>query len=284
MTDHEIDIPVHEAATLFPLMKGAEFDELVSDIKERGLREPLLFTVDGRLLDGRNRYRACREAGVRLTDADKETYDGPSPWAEVASRNLHRRHLNASQRGMIAEQMAQRSMEQTLAQNAAKPQVTPASSKELADQRDDLPPTMDEAAQLMNVSTATIKRARTVKRKGTPALRSAVADDRVSLHQAEKVARLAPDAQDEYVTALDDQQPPAVDGKPQPTDRRRPITDSANDALQGIWQRTEKLRRITQDDRFDRNRVPLQKHCDPLLEYIRNDLQKFTDLLHPEES
>ncbi|MBI3694904.1 MAG: ParB N-terminal domain-containing protein, partial [Acidobacteria bacterium] len=57
-------IEVHPIASLFPLIEGPEFDELVEDIRQNGLRTPLLLHADGRILDGRNRLRACLVAGV----------------------------------------------------------------------------------------------------------------------------------------------------------------------------------------------------------------------------
>ena len=41
--------------------------ELRDDIKKNGLRDPLLL-LDGKLLDGRNRYRACRQFASASSD------------------------------------------------------------------------------------------------------------------------------------------------------------------------------------------------------------------------
>jgi hypothetical protein len=87
-------IPYHPLAELFPLIEGAAFEELVADIKAKGLVHPLI-VCDGMLLDGRNRLRACEEAGVA-------PYAGPDPLGFVLSQNVARRHLDDSRRAMIA--------------------------------------------------------------------------------------------------------------------------------------------------------------------------------------
>lgn len=96
-----MDLPVHPLADLFPLVEGIEFDELVSSIKMNGLFEPII-TLEGTVLDGRNRYRACQAAGI---EPRFEEFKGDDPYAFVAAKNIHRRHLNASQRGVIAAKM-----------------------------------------------------------------------------------------------------------------------------------------------------------------------------------
>lgn len=95
----------HPDAERFPLLTAAEFDKLVSDIKEHGLREPGWLDRDGRILDGRNRDAACRQLGIEMR---WKTYEG-EPGTELAfilSLNLHRRHLSEDQRAAIAADLA----------------------------------------------------------------------------------------------------------------------------------------------------------------------------------
>jgi N6-adenosine-specific RNA methylase IME4 len=85
----------HEIANIFPLLEGAELDALVCDIKENGLLEPIT-TYEGKIVDGRNRYRACELAGV-APEFEEWKQNGVSLISWVIAKNLHRRHLTSSQ-------------------------------------------------------------------------------------------------------------------------------------------------------------------------------------------
>lgn len=78
-------------------MDGAEFSALVADIKENGLREPIILH-EGMILDGGNRYRACVAAGV---EPQFMQFGGGNLVAYVLSANLHRRHMTAGQQAAI---------------------------------------------------------------------------------------------------------------------------------------------------------------------------------------
>src|ERR1700730_11181751 len=96
----------HPLANIFPLLEGEEFDALVEDIRDNGLIEHIVFLWVGdeeQILDGRNGYRACLEAGVTPTFMP---YRGDNPLAFVISANLKRRHLSESQRAMVAAKLA----------------------------------------------------------------------------------------------------------------------------------------------------------------------------------
>ena len=95
------ELTFHPAASIFPLMQGEEYQQLLYDIQEHGLREPILL-CDGQILDGRNRFRVCREIGIEPAFRKWDGKGGSSPLSVVLSLNLHRRHLTSSQRAAIA--------------------------------------------------------------------------------------------------------------------------------------------------------------------------------------
>lgn len=88
----------HPIANIFPLLDDAELAVLAKDIRDNGLQEPVVVYQE-KILDGRNRFLACEKAGVEPT---YRPYLGDDPLTWVISENLHRRHLNESDRAMVA--------------------------------------------------------------------------------------------------------------------------------------------------------------------------------------
>jgi hypothetical protein len=89
----------HPVCSLFPLMNKEDLRALAEDIKANGQLEPVVMH-EGRVLEGRNRVRACRMAGVKPRTTE---WDGNGSALEfVISKNLARRHLTSSQRAAIA--------------------------------------------------------------------------------------------------------------------------------------------------------------------------------------
>ena len=121
----------HPLADIFPLMRGAEFDELVADIKKNGLIEPIVLLED-KILDERNRYRACIVAKV---DPTFRPFTGDDPAAHVTSANIRRRHLNAEQKRALIEKLLQTKPEQS---NVAIAKVVKADDKTVAKVRREL--------------------------------------------------------------------------------------------------------------------------------------------------
>lgn len=97
----------HAASTLFPLLRGAEFDALVKDIETHGQQEAI-YRLRGAIIDGRNRLRACEKLGVKPWIEDLDPEEHPDPHALVMSLNFHRRHLRPHEKGAALAAYMQR--------------------------------------------------------------------------------------------------------------------------------------------------------------------------------
>jgi hypothetical protein len=164
----------HPLAEVLPLLEGTEFADLVVSIKTVGLLEPIIL-YEEKILDGRNRYRASLEAGVKpLT----ENYAGMDPIGFVCAKNLHRRHLTPSQKAMHVAHFA------TLKKGDVASQRTVGTS---ADR-----PAMSnqEAAKLAGVSTRTISDAKIIVANGTPEEIAKVKDGTISVKPVARAIRV----------------------------------------------------------------------------------------------
>jgi len=167
---------LHEYAQLFPDMSAAEFDDLKADIKKRGLIVPILLAPDGRIADGKHRYKACRLAKVspsfeKWTKTEAELLD------HVVALNIKRRHLNESQRSWVAAKLVTMPSHRPKKTDSESGAIEPLISRE-------------QAAAQMNVSVEGVKRARKVMEKGHDDLKKAVADGVIPVSGAATVSTL----------------------------------------------------------------------------------------------
>ena len=159
---------VHPLAEVFPLLEGTDFDTLVEDVREHGLRRPVVL-FEGKLLDGRNRARACVKAKVKLRTVNLKK--GVDALAYVVSENVVRRHLDASQRAMAAARLA------TLAPGRPKK-----AEKSAVSQRD--------AAERFNVDRRSVQHARRVIDSASPEIVAAVEAGNLAVSAAVQVTDL----------------------------------------------------------------------------------------------
>lgn len=203
---HSSPLEFHPLANLFPLIEGREFDELVDDVRGQGLLEEIVM-LEGRILDGRNRYRAGVEAGLFPADVNPETdwrfvtfsdtgLDGifptevveRGPLAFVLSKNLSRRHLSESQRAMVAADVA------TMRQGERTDRAEPSANLQKVSQGD--------AARMLHVSPRSVASAARVRDHGMSELREAVRQGKLSISAAALIARLSEDDQRSLIAAI----------------------------------------------------------------------------------
>lgn len=96
----------HEVANMFPLLQGAELEELAASIKAtNGLVTPVVLYED-KVLDGRNRLRGCNLAGIApvFVQWDPGESDDGTPLSWVLAANGARRNMSGSQKAYVALQ------------------------------------------------------------------------------------------------------------------------------------------------------------------------------------
>lgn len=179
------DIPIHPIAELFPDLTPEDFQNLVKSIRDQGLLNPIT-TYEGKVLDGRNRYRACKIAGV---EAKFIQYKGDDPVGFAVSQNVQRRHLSVSQRALIAASIADLKQGESGRISA--------NLRFKADEEKKV--THAEAADRLNVSERSVDTASKLLDSAPKSVVKEVAQGNMSLHAAEKIVRDQKNKEDRIV-------------------------------------------------------------------------------------
>jgi hypothetical protein len=173
-------------------MSGQEFADLVADIKAHGQREPI-WRYHGKIIDGRHRYEACLEAGVKPVFRE---WDGKGdPLDLVLSLNFSRRHLNESQRAMLGARLVHWFRDQR-------------SSPNLGLETGQRGKASVMAAGRVHVSKSSIELALQVIGLGEPELARAVDSGRLKVSLAAELSKLPRDPQ--VAICADDDPPKAA--------------------------------------------------------------------------
>jgi hypothetical protein len=154
-------------------MIGDAFTTLVKDIDINGQREPVTIHED-MVLEGWNRVRAC----VELRRPVKvKPFEGNDPIAFVLSTNLHRRHLDTSQRALIAGKL---------------PKVNHGGVRTKSPIGD---MNIEQRAKFLNVGTKSVERADKVLEKCLPEIVTAIEQGNLNVGAAEALADKTPEEQ-----------------------------------------------------------------------------------------
>jgi ParB-like chromosome segregation protein Spo0J len=91
------ELEVHHLAALIPEMSAEDYEVLRASIKQHGVTEAIAL-YQGKILDGRHRYRAAKEAGEICPHYVPELTNDDEARAFVIRMNYHRRHLTGTQK------------------------------------------------------------------------------------------------------------------------------------------------------------------------------------------
>lgn len=156
---------------MIPPMSKVEFSKLKDSISRDGVLVPIVMLGD-EILDGRHRWQACKELGIEPVI---EPYNGDNPFNYAVSLNATRRHLNQSQRAMLATNIATLKKGELGNGRKVEGQICP--------------PTINEAAQTLSVSTTAIKTAKNIKENAPETVIKAVESGALTLNAAAKIIK-----------------------------------------------------------------------------------------------
>jgi len=244
-------IQPHPASEIFPMMSDEQYAEFKEDVRKHGLQSTgLLF--EGKILDGRNRYKVATELGIEMiwSELEAEDNEGFDPIEYVLTHNLHRRHLDASQRAIVAAKLATKKH---------------GGNRKSSDQELNL--SLDSAAKQLNVSVASVKSAKKVQAKGSDEVNAAVAQGKLPVSVAAKLVTAEPDkkkqskildhgadwvkqavAADEWKD-VDDHEPDSTPEKKKGTDGRSTYKNNASACMQFAQMAILQLERIPAKDK-----------------------------------
>jgi ParB-like chromosome segregation protein Spo0J len=170
----------HRFSELWPMLEGAELDALTDDIKRLGLLHPIL-TYQGEILDGRNRYRACKAAGVEPNYSEAGVSGDDQALEYVVAMNERRRHMTTPERAFVAEKLATFK----LGDNQFKKEGCSAEQPSGSDTK-----ALRETSARLKVSYGSAARARIIRNHGTEADVAEVLSGKTSLNaKADEVRR-----------------------------------------------------------------------------------------------
>lgn len=166
----KVNMKAHEYANLFPMMTEQEIDVLANDMRKNGYdKTSPIIMLDGKILDGRNRYEAAKLAKV---EPQTKEFKGGDPLEFVLRHNLHRRHLNETQRAGVAAKLAN--------MGEGRPQKnSPNSESKL---------TIPNAAAMLNVGKSTVAQYKAAS-KEAPHLIEKMDSGKMTAHEALKIAK-----------------------------------------------------------------------------------------------
>ena len=163
----------HPYADVFPLLEGEDFTALLGSVRASGLLHPIVL-FEGRILDGRNRWNACKAAGVEPRFREFDSAADGDPLEFVVVTNLHRRHLTPSQCAMVGADLA------TMRQGARTDLGQPSASLPEVSQA--------QASKLATASERSVRSAVFVKKEGSRDLVQAVRAGKIAVSLAAKLA------------------------------------------------------------------------------------------------
>ena len=217
-----MEMQFHEAANIFPL-DDDNIASLADDIRTNK-QQVAIELLDGKVLDGRRRWLACKMAGVKPLTRTVAVAD---PVAYVLSLNLHRRHLSPTQLAMVGARARE------MYDEAAKERMQRGKK---SDPVENLPQgtARDAVGKAVGVSGKSIDHATKVLRHGSEKLIAAVDSDLISVSTASRATSNSEREQDALVERTKRAEANGHSKRPRPAAGDAPDKDDESGEVRGV--------------------------------------------------
>lgn len=267
-----------------PRLSDDEYTSLEKSIREHGIQVPIVVDENGSVIDGHHRKEIADRLGLPCPRNTARDLDETGKRTLACSLNLDRRHLNREQK---REVIAKSLMADPQLSNRQHAERVGASHPTVAAIRADL----ENSGDVEKLSTVTDSLGRQQPARVGPAVNTVageVSDDYVTDQADLDAAPELPDegaptphdsgdaepSEDEGLSVPSPSSRSVTGQRPEPqTPRRAPLPDAFWRAAYDLTKVTERLGRLTQDDRFPQN-------AEKVATANRSDLLRASDLLH----
>ena len=98
------ELKPHPHQNIVPPMSNMEYTDLLKDIKQNGILQPVDITYENIILDGHHRFRAAKELGIKEVEVRIPELIDISDDEYLISVALNRRHLSEGQKAVLANE------------------------------------------------------------------------------------------------------------------------------------------------------------------------------------
>lgn len=194
----ETTLEHHPIANIWPMMGEEQYQELKSDIEQNGCINKI-WLYEGKILDGRNRYKACQELNQHFSFLE---YKGDEPIQFAISLNMKRRHLTSAQKAALAVKIepifaAEAKKRQQAAGGDHSKKADKAVDKKIYQPANNEPKkrkeqALQQAAKALNTNHEYVSKAKKIE-KESPETFELLLEGKVSMKEASKEVRKKPD-------------------------------------------------------------------------------------------
>lgn len=260
-----------------PRLSDDEYTSLEKSIREHGIQVPIVVDENGSVIDGHHRKEIADRLGLPCPRSTARDLDETGKRTLACSLNLDRRHLNREQKREVIAKSLTADPQLSDRQHAERVGASPTTVGNLRS-------TLEETGELSKLDSRLSADGR--ERPATRPTTTAVdyVTDQADLDAAPELpdegaatphdSGDAEPSEDEGLSLPSPSSRSVTGQRPEPqTPRRAPLPDAFWRATYDLTKVTERLGRLTQDDRFPQN-------AEKVATANRSDLLRASDLLH----